>query len=287
LNNMSNYSFRKFKDILAYGIGAFCVIVAMVPLASILFEVIRNGISAININFLTGPTGNISSVGSGIGNAIQGTLILIGMSSLIAVPIGLLSGIYLAEFGNNRLGRIIRFLNDVLTGFPSIVVGILAYSIVVLTIGFSPIAGAFALSIMMLPIVTRTAEESLKLVPSSIRDAAMALGIRRWRTSLSIVLVTAKDGVITGILLAIARIAGETAPLLWTILGSDFFFSGFNQPMDALPLRIWRDYLFSNYPAARAQGWGTALVLITLVLGLNVTVRLATRGRSSFGRART
>ena len=284
---MSNYSSRKLKDMLAYGIGAFCVVIAMLPLASILFEVIRNGISAINVHFLTSPTGNISSFSSGIGNAIQGTVILIGLSSLIAVPVGLLSGIYLAEFGNNRLGRIIRFLNDVLTGFPSIVVGILAYSIVVLSIGFSALAGAFALSIMMLPIVTRTAEESLKLVPSSIRDAAMALGIRRWRTSLSIVLVTAKDGVITGILLGIARIAGETAPLLLTILGSDFFFSSFNQPMDALPLRIWKDYLFSNYPAAQEQGWGTALVLITLVLGLNVVVRLATRGRSSFGRART
>ena len=284
---MSNYSSRKYKDMLAYGIGASCVIVAMVPLASILFEVIRNGASAINLHFLISPTGNISSFSSGIGNAIQGTLILIGMSSMISVPVGLLSGIYLAEFGDNKFGRVIRFLNDVLAGFPSIVIGILAYSVVVLTIGFSPIAGAFALSIMMLPIVTRTAEESLKLVPSSVRDAAMALGIPRWRTSLSVVLVTAKDGVITGILLGIARIAGETAPLLLTILGSDFFFSSFGQPMDALPLRIWKDYLFSGFPAARAQGWGTALVLITLVLGLNILVRLATRGRSSFGRART
>ena len=284
---MSNYASRKLKDKLAYGIGVSCIVIAMLPLVSILYEVISNGISAISLHFITSSTGNISSFSSGIGNAIQGTIILIGLSSLIAVPLGLLSGIYLAEFGNNRLGRIIRFLNDVLTGFPSIVVGILAYAIVVLTIGFSAIAGAFALSIMMLPIVTRTAEESLKLVPSSVRDAAMALGIRKWRTSLSIVLITAKDGVITGILLGIARIAGETAPLLWTILGSDFFFSSFNQPMDALPLRIWKDYLFSNYPADQAQGWGTALVLMTLVLGLNVTVRLTTRGRSSFGRART
>ncbi|OLD11403.1 MAG: phosphate ABC transporter, permease protein PstA [Crenarchaeota archaeon 13_1_40CM_3_52_17] len=284
---MSNQSFRRFKDKLAYGLGVLCVVLAMLPLASILFEVVGKGLPAISLGFLTKTTGNITDPSSGIGNAIEGTLILIGVTSLIAVPIGLLAGIYLAEFGDNKFGRTIRFLNDVLAEFPSIVIGILAFSVVVIAIGhFSAIAGAVALSIIMLPIVTRTTEESIKLVPSSIRDASMALGIRRWRTSLSIVLVTAKDGVITGILLSIARISGETAPLLLTVLGSGFFFSGLDQPIDALPLRIFTDYKNSNYPSPLAQGWGAALVLIMLVLGLNLSVRLLTRGRSSFARAR-
>jgi phosphate transport system permease protein len=284
---LSNQSSRKFKDRLAYGLGALCVTVAMLPLASILFEVIGKGLPAISLGFLTRPTGNITDPSSGIGNAIEGTLILIGLTCLIAIPIGLFAGIYLAEFGDNTFGKGIRFLNDVFAEFPSIVVGILAFSIVVIAIGhFSAIAGAAALSIIMLPIVTRTAEESIKLVPSSIKDAAMALGIRRWRTSLSIILVTAKDGIITGIMLSIARISGETAPLLLTVLGSGFFFSGLDQPIDALPLRIFTDYKNSNYPSALAQGWGAALVLIMLVLGLNLGVRLLTRGRSGSARAR-
>jgi len=284
---LSNQSSRRFKDRLTYGVGALCVIAAMLPLASILFEVLGNGLPAITLKFLTSPTGNITDPGSGIANAIQGTLILIGLTCVIAVPIGLLAGIYLSEFGDNEFGRMIRFLNDVLSEFPSIVIGILAYSIVVVAIGhFSALAGALALSIIMLPIVTRTTQESLKLVPSATRDAAMALGIRRWRTSLSIILVTAKDGVITGILLSIARISGETAPLLLTVLGSEFFFSGLDQPIDALPLRIFADYKNSNYPSALAQGWGAALVLIALVLSLNLGVRFLTRGRSSFARAR-
>ena len=284
---MSSQSFRRFKDRLAYVLGVLCLVLAMLPLASILLEVVGKGLPAISIGFLTKPTGNITDPSSGIGNAIEGTLILIGMTCLMAVPIGLFAGIYLAEFGDNKFGRTIRFLNDVFTEFPSIVIGILAFSIVVITIGhFSALAGAAALSIIMLPIVTRTTEESIKLVPSSIRDAAMALGIRRWRTSLSIVVVTAKDGIITGILLSIARISGETAPLLLTVLGSGFFFSGLDQPIDALPLRIFTDYKNSNYPSALAQGWGAALVLIALVLSLNLGVRFLTRGRSTFTRSR-
>ena len=284
----ANHYWRKWKDRIAYALGALCILIAMVPLASILFEVLRNGLPAINIGFLTGPTGDITSRNSGIGNAIEGTLILVGLTCLVAVPTGVLAGIYLAEFGNNQFGRAIRFLNDVLSGFPSIVVGILAFTIVVLSTGhWGPIAGAVALSMIMLPIVTRTTEESLKLVPSSIRDASMALGIRRWRTSLSIVVVTAKDGILTGIMLAVARVSGETAPLLLTALGSGFFFSGLDQPIDALSLRIFNDYKASGYAPALAQGWGAALVLIALVLGLNLGVRLLTRGKSNLANART
>ena len=277
---------RRFKDKLAFGLGLFCVVIAMVPLASILFEVVKNGVSVINIEFLTSPPGVFGQPGGGIANAIQGTAILIALASVIAVPVGVISGIYLAEFGDNSYGRNVRFLNDVLTEFPSIVIGILVYSIVVIATGsFSTIAGAVALAIIMLPVVTRTTEESIKVVPSSIRDAAMALGIRRWRATFSVVLSTARSGVVTGILLSIARISGETAPLLLTVLGSQFFFNGLNQPIAALPLIIFR-YASLPYDFARQQGWGAALVLILMVLGLNIGVRIVTRGRYGAVRSR-
>jgi phosphate transport system permease protein len=221
----------------------------------------------------------VGQPGGGIGPAIEGTLILIGLTCLIGVPLGLLSGIYLAEFGDNNFGKIVRFVNDVIAEFPSIVIGIFAYLVFVLTIGsFSPIAGAAALSIIMLPIITRTTEESLKLVPNTIREASMALGVRRWKTTISVVISSAKSGIVTGIMLSVARIAGETAPLIMTILGSQWFFSGFNSPMDALPLRVWRLALLP-YDYSHQQGWGTALVLIMLVLILNIGVRFATRGK--------
>jgi phosphate transport system permease protein len=272
---LANYATRKLKDRLAYGLGIFCLVLAIIPILSILFEVVRNGISTINLQFLTSTTQS----GGGIAQSIQGTLILVGLTCLVGVPLGLMSGVYLSEFGDNRVGRTIRFLNDVLTGFPSIIAGILVATLLVTaTKTFSPVAGAMALSVIMLPIVSRTTEESLKLVPNSIRDAAMALGIRRWRTTMSIILSTARGGVITGILLSISRVSGETAPLVLTILGTDFLFAGWNQPIDALPLRIFND---RNATTAiiRQQAWGAALVLILIVLTLNVAVRLATRRR--------
>jgi phosphate transport system permease protein len=278
---------RRFKDRLALFLGAFCAVLAMIPLLSILYEVLKNGLSTINLEFLTGIPGIVGQPGGGVGPAIQGTLILIGLTSLIGVPLGLISGIYLSEFGNNSIGRVIRFLNDVLAEFPSIVVGVVIFTLIVLTFKtFSVVAGALALSIIMLPIVTRTTEESLKLVPNSIRDAATALGVKRWRTTLSVVLSTGRNGVITGILLSIARIAGESAPLVFTILGSQYFFSNLNSPMDALPLRIYRLALLP-YSNAQQQAWGAALVLILLVLTLNIGVRLATRGRLYSMRSRS
>lgn len=270
---------RRFKDRLAFVLGALCAVLAVIPLLSILYEVLKNGISTINVEFLTSIPGVVGQPGGGIAPAIQGTLILIGLTTLIGVPLGLISGIYLAEFGNNSVGRIIRFLNDVLAEFPSIVVGVVVFTLIVLTFRrFSVIAGALALSIIMLPIITRTTEESLKLVPNSIRDAATALGVRKWRTTLSVVLSTGRNGVATGILLAIARISGESAPLVFTILGSQYFFSSLNSPMDALPLRIYR-LAQLPYSYAQQQGWGAALVLILMVLTLNIGVRLATKGR--------
>jgi phosphate transport system permease protein len=276
---MSSYAIRRLKDRLAFSLGLLCVVIAIVPLGSILLEVARNGISAFSVEFLTHTPGAIGQSGGGVANAIQGTLILIGLACLIGVPLGLMSGIFLAEFGDNSFGALIRFLNQVLMQFPSIVIGIFAYLIVVLPLGsFSAIAGSIALSIIMLPIVARTTEESFKLVPNSIREAAMALGVRHWRTTLSVILSTAKNGIVTGILLSIARISGETAPLIMTILGSQWFFTGLKQPMDALPLRVWRLALLP-YDYAHQQGWGAALVLILLVLALNISVRFAARGK--------
>jgi phosphate transport system permease protein len=277
---LDNYHFRKFSNKFFYVLCLVCVLIAIVPLLSILYEVIARGAPVINLNFLTA-----TGLKGGIGPAIQGSLILIGLTSLIGVPIGVLSGVYLSEFGNNKFASWMRTINDIITEFPSIIVGITAYIIIVIGLigSFSPLAGAIALSFMLIPIVARTTEESMKLVSNSVREASMALGIHRWRTILSIVLPSAKGGLITGTLLAIARIAGETAPILLTILGSSFFFQGLDRPMDALPLRI---FLNSRQPSPelQAQAWGASLVLILIVLFLNVGVRLISRQRGQSSR---
>jgi phosphate transport system permease protein len=272
---MNNFGFRQIKNKLFFVLCAACIVIAIIPLLSILYEVIVRGAPQLSINFLTQRDAD-----GGIGQAIQGTLILIGLTSLIGIPIGVLSGVYLAEYGNNKYASSVRTVNDVLTEFPSIVVGITAFSVVVLGIigSYSPLAGAVALSFILIPIVARTTEESLKLVPNSVREASLALGVHKWRTTLSVVLPAAKGGLVTGTLLSIARIAGETAPLIMTVLGNSYFFQGFSSPMDALPLRIWRDSL-QPYSNLQAQGWGAALVLILIVLSLNIAVRVASRGR--------
>jgi len=250
-----------------------CVIIAIIPLGSILVEVFKNGMSALSYEFLTEAPGSIGSGEGGIGPAIQGTLIIIGLSSLIGVPIGVMSGIYLSEYGDNRLARSIRFFNDVFMEFPSIVLGIFAFLMIVLVLGhFSVWAGAFALSLIMFPIIARTTEESLKMVPVTYREAGTALGLKKWVITFRIVISAAKSGMITGILLSVSRIGGETAPLIMTILGSSQFFSSMDVPMDALPLRIWRLSLLP-YDSAQLQGWGSALVLIIIILGINLGVR--------------
>ena len=250
-----------------------CVIIAIIPLGSILVEVFKNGITAISIEFLTETPGSIGSGEGGIGPAIQGTLIIIGLSSLIGVPIGVMSGIFLSEYGDNALARFVRFFNDVFMEFPSIILGIFAFLIIVLVLGhFSVWAGAFALSLIMFPIVARTTEESLKMVPMTYREAGTALGLKKWVITFRIVISAAKSGMITGIMLSVSRIGGETAPLIMTILGSSQFFSSMDTPMDALPLRIWRLSLLP-YDSAQLQGWGSALVLIIIILGINLAVK--------------
>jgi phosphate transport system permease protein len=269
---MNNYSFRKLKSRFFLLLSLICVIIAVIPLLSILIEVVARGASQINFQFLFSE--------NGIGPAIQGTLILIGITVLIGMPLGIMSGVYLAEYGNNRYASWMRTFNDLLTEFPSIVIGITVSVIVVINIigSYSAIAGAVALSFMLIPIVARTTEESLKLVPSSVREASMALGVHRWKTIVRVVLPTARSGLITGALLAVARIAGETAPLIMTIVGSRYFFQSFSYRMDALPIRIWRDAIQPS-ASVQAEGWGAALVLILIVLSLNIGVRLASRGR--------
>jgi phosphate transport system permease protein len=272
---MHSYGFRKFKNRLFFILCAVCVVVAVIPLVSILIEVVVRGAPQLSLTFLTATTAY-----GGIGPAIQGTLILIALTSIIGIPVGVLSGVYLAEFGNTRYAQTMRTINDILTEFPSIVVGITIYGLIVIALvgQYSAIAGAIALAFILIPIIARTTEESLKLVPNSIREASLALGAHKWRTTLSVVLPAAKGGLVTGVLLAVARIAGETAPLIMTILGNRYFFQGLAQPMAALPLEIWRDSL-QPYPTLQAQGWGAALILILIVLTLNIAVRVASRSR--------
>lgn len=257
-----------------------CVILAVIPLTSILIEVVKNGILAINWDFLTGTPSAIGRAGGGIGPAIQGTIIVVGLATMMGAPIGILTGIYLSEFaGSGLFPSGVRFFNEVMTGLPSVVMGIVGYILIVISLGsFSAWAGAFSLSIIMIPIVSRVTEETIKIVPNSIREAGHALGIPKWKVTLFITFKSAVSGILTGVVLAIARIAGETAPLIMTILGTSLFFSNFNSPVDALPLRIWR--LSSQpYTSAHEQAWGAALILIMMVLVLSVALRLLAQRR--------
>jgi phosphate transport system permease protein len=274
------YRTRIIIDKLISIFAIICIVAAIIPLGSILIEVVKNGAGAISLEFLTAPQGSIGSGKGGIGPAIQGTLIVVGLASFIAAPVGVLTGIYLSEFaGNGIFPSAVRFLNDMLTGLPSIVIGIVGYVTIVLAIGsFSVWAGALALSIIMIPIIVRVTEETLKIVPHSLREGGYALGISKAKITMNIVLTTAKSGVLTGIVLGIARIAGETAPLIMTILGTSLFFSTLTGPVDALPLRIWR-LASQPYESAHSFGWGAALVLILMVLGLNMGLRLLAHRR--------
>ena len=277
------YKKRLFVNKLVTIFTVVCVIAAIVPLCSILFEVIKNGISAISFEFLTQPQGSIGSGSGGIAPAIQGTIIVVGLASLIAAPIGVLTGIYLSEFAKGgTFPYLVRFFNDVLTGLPSIVIGIVGYVVIVLALGsFSVLAGALSLSIIMMPIVVRVTEETLKIVPHSLREAGYSLGLSKAKITLFIVLPAAKNGVLTGIVIAISRIAGETAPLIMTILGTSLFFSGITGPVDALPLRIWR-LASQPYESAHAFGWGSALILILMILALSLGLRYFAQKRSPF-----
>ncbi|MFH1774420.1 MAG: phosphate ABC transporter permease PstA [Methanobacteriota archaeon] len=270
---------RKFKDRAFTCLAALSVVLAMVPLISILYAVLKMGLSSINLDFLTGLPKPVGEPGGGFGNAIHGSFIVVGIASVIGLPVGILAGVYLAEYGNNKIGRTVSFVADVLTGVPSIVTGIFVYVLVVLSLGtFSAFAGGVALATMMIPVVVRTTEEAMKLVPLELKEASLALGIPQWKTSLRIVLSTARFGVITGALLAIARISGETAPLLFTSFNNRYWFDGVLNPVATLPVMIYTCAI-SPFEEWHAQAWGGALVLIFIVLMLNVCVRFAARQR--------
>jgi len=265
---------RKLKDRL---FTAFCIAstaFALIPLGSVLYTILAKGLSVISLEFLTELPAPAGQPGGGFGNAIQGSFIVVGIASLIGIPLGITAGMYLAEFPNSRLSRAVSFTADVLTGVPSIITGIFAYMLVVLKFGgFSALAGGVALATMMIPFIVRTTEEAMKLVPWELREASLALGAPRWRTTLQVVLSTARFGIITGVLLTMARIAGETAPLLFTAFSNRFWFDGVMQPVATLPVMIYT-YAISPFEDWHAQAWGGALVLVAMILALNIGIRL-------------
>ncbi len=275
---------RRLTDRLMTGLAFFTVLLVLTPLFAIFGYLVYRGASSLNWAFFTQIPKPVGEAGGGMANAIVGSVLILGIASIIGVPFGVGAGIYLAEFGRNRLGGLIRFTADVLNGVPSIVIGIVAYAIVVLyQKHFSALAGGVALAIMMVPTISRTTEEMLLLVPQSLREAAYGLGVPRWRTTLSVTLRTATSGVITGIMLAFARVAGETAPLLFTAFGNQYWNLQPSQPTAALPLQIFI-YAISPYDEWHREAWAAALVLIILIVGSVAAVRYAVR-RGTFGTA--
>jgi phosphate transport system permease protein len=255
--------------------AAGSVILVLIPLVAVFGYLVYRGIGSVNWAFLTQTPKPVGEAGGGMANAIAGSAFILLIASGIGVPFGIGAGIYLAEYGRNRFGDVIRFTADVLNGVPSIVIGIVAYGIVVLAQGhFSALAGGVALSLMMIPTISRTTEEMLLLVPNSLREASYGLGISRWRTTLSITLRTVTSGVITGVMLAFARVAGETAPLLFTAFGNQYWNFSMEQPTAALPLQIFT-YAISPFDEWHRQAWAGALVLIVLIVVSVSAVRIA------------
>ena len=274
---------RRITDHVMTGVAVLTVVLVLAPLVAIFGYLVYRGSGSMNWAFLTQTPKPVGEPGGGMANAIAGSVLILGIASVIGVPFGIGAGIYLAEFGRNRLGSAIRFTADVLNGVPSIVIGIVAWAILVRGHGFSALAGGVALAIMMVPTICRTTEEMLLLVPQALREAAYGLGVPRWRTTLSITLRTATSGVITGVMLAFARVAGETAPLLFTALGNTFWNLRYDQPTAALPLQIYQ-YANSPYDDWHRQAWAGSFVLIVLIVTAVAAVRFAVR-RGTFGAA--
>jgi len=261
------------------GLTALCAVLAVTALFLILGYILVGGLRALSFSFLVNTPKPIGEPGSGIANAIVGSMIMIGVGSVIGMPIGILGGVFLSEYGSNKFGTILRFLVDTLTGTPSIVIGVFVWTAMVHPMGyFSALAGGVSLGIMMMPIVARTTEEMIKLVPHSLREAALALGAPKWRVTLGVVLRTAAGGVATGAMLAIARIAGETAPLLFTSLGLNYLSTNLFQPMASLTYQIYY-YAGSPYEEWHDMAWAATLVLVAMILALNIIVKILTRNR--------
>ena len=278
---MSYHHWRKFKNAVVQVITSACALLVIAPLGLIFYHLLTSGLGAVNWDFFTRLPKPVGETGGGMANAIAGTFELLGLAALIGVPVGVFGGVFLSEYGAFRLNRWIRFGADVLNGVPSIIWGMVVYALVVVPMkGFSAWAGGLVLGMMMVPLIMRTTEEVLLLVPSGYREAALALGIAEWRTILQIVVRTALKGIITGVLLALARVAGETAPLLFTAFGNRFWNHNLSDPIAALPLQIF-NYAISPYEDWHRQAWAGALVLLLFIAIVNVTVRVLTRDRFS------
>jgi phosphate transport system permease protein len=278
---MHSMAFRKAKDHLMSLLMIAATAAVLIPLGLIFFHILKMGFSSLSLDFFTQIPKPTGEVGGGMANGMAGSLVMIGMASLIGLPIGIFGAIYLAEFGGSKVSTGIRFAADVLSGTPSIITGMVAYTLLVVPMkGFSALAGSVALAMIMIPIVLRTTEEQLKMVPGSLREASLALGVPLWRTSLKVTLRSAMSGVLTGVLLAIARVAGETAPLLFTALGNQFWSRKLTEPMAAIPLQIF-NFAIAPYEDWHKLAWAGALVLVTVMFCLSLTARYFGRSRHS------
>jgi phosphate transport system permease protein len=275
---MNTRGIRTLKNATMTLLMGLCTLAVLVPLGLVFFHILKMGFGSLSLDFFTQTPKPPGESGGGMANGLAGSAVMILLASLIGLPTGLFGALYLSEFGGNRLAGVIRFCADVLSGVPSIITGMVAYTLLVVPMkGFSAYAGAFALALIMIPIVLRTTEEQLKMVPSSLREAALALGVPFWRTSLKVTLRSALPGVVTGILLAIARIAGETAPLLFTALGNQFWGRNLSEPMAALPLQIF-NFAIAPYDEWHRLAWSGALVLILIMFALSLSARWLGRG---------
>ena len=281
LERADNHIWRKAKSGLASTVAFLSALLVIAPLGLVFFHLLANGASSVNWDFFTKLPTPVGVAGGGMVNAIVGSLKLLALAAAIGIPVGVLGGVYLAEYGSAQVNSLLRFVADVLNGVPSITWGVVVYGLVVLRFkGFSAYAGGLALGLIMIPLIIRTTEEVILLVPNGYREAALALGVSRWKTIVHIVMKTASKGIITGILLALARVGGETAPLLFTAFGNRFWNHNLAEPIAALPLQIFT-YAISPYDDWHRQAWAGALVLVTGIFCVNVVVRILTRGRTA------
>ncbi|HVN89069.1 MAG TPA: phosphate ABC transporter permease PstA [Candidatus Binataceae bacterium] len=272
--------YRKIKSNVMVGVTVAATVIALTPLFLVLGYLLAKGASSLNWAFFTKMPAPVGKTGGGMANAIVGTFELIGLASIVGVPIGVGAGVYLAENRDRSMPQVIRFAADVMMGVPSIVIGIFAYTVIVRPMGgFSALSGAIALAFIMIPLVTRTAEEMILLVPHELREAALALGVPRWRTTMSVIVRAAATGISTGVILAVARVAGETAPLLFTAFGNRFWSVALREPIETLTVQVYT-YAISPFADWQRQAWAGALVLTMIVLTLELGVRWTTRQKS-------
>jgi len=277
----NNHQWRKAKNVFMQTLTFVCAVLVILPLLLVFFHLVYEGASSINWAFFTQLPKPVGEIGGGMANSIAGTFILIALASMIGVPVGVLGGVFLSEYTHRKLNWWIRFAADIINGVPSITWGMVVYALIVIPMkGFSALAGGVVLGLMMIPLIMRTTEEVLQLVPNGYREAALALGIAQWRMISQIVIRTALKGIVTGVLLALARVAGETAPLLFTAFGNAYWTHKLTEPIAALPLQIF-NYAISPYDDWHRQAWAGALVLILLVSAINIGVRTLTRDRFS------